>query len=126
MLIQGALPDEDADTQESANMHMEKNQRLTRQAMALPDAVEWAAAEPYELNQLARLDAYSLHICHLIIKDWMLLGLQIKHTLMGYLSSTEPVWLPKVSPNVLVKISQNICSCCQIESIHMLLALQQS
>jgi hypothetical protein len=28
--------------------------------MALPDAVEWAAAEHYELNQLARLDAYKL------------------------------------------------------------------
>src|SRR6202521_650990 len=45
---------------ESANIAHGEEPKTHRQAMASPDAAEWAAAERYELNQLARLDAYEL------------------------------------------------------------------
>src|ERR1700692_113085 len=45
---------------ESANIAHGEEPKTHRQAIASPDAAEWAAAERYELNQLARLDAYEL------------------------------------------------------------------
>jgi len=56
----GAPPDEDADTQESANIAHGEEPKTHRQAMASPDAAEWAVAENYKPNQLTHLDAYKL------------------------------------------------------------------
>src|SRR5882762_7004511 len=52
--------DVSTNTSESANIAHGEEPKTHRQAMASPDAAAWAAAERYELNQLARLDAYEL------------------------------------------------------------------
>jgi len=56
----GGVPaEEEADEQELATLHMEKNQE-PQASYGIADTAEWLAAECYELDQLARLNTYQL------------------------------------------------------------------